>query len=81
VTTDQSTLLTAVAHDKFTDDLIYKIWNNFRPHSFVVRRQTQDLTQCKETLNERKCAVLVDIAENYSFVAHDAVQGYLWSSD
>jgi hypothetical protein len=73
--------MTAVAHDKFTDDLIYKIRNNFRPHSFVTRRQTQDLTQCKETLNECKCAVLVHFAENYSFVAHDTVQGYLWSND
>jgi hypothetical protein len=66
---------------EFIDDLTDKIWTTFRPHSFVAQHQAKVLTQSKQSLNEYECVVLVDFAENYSFVVQDAVQGCHLSND
>ena len=34
---------------------------------------------CRENLNQNKCLVLQDFAENYQYVVQDEVQSYIWS--
>jgi hypothetical protein len=50
-------------------------------NSFVPQLQAQILTQCKESLNGHEYVVLVDFAENCSFVVQDAAQECHWSND
>jgi hypothetical protein len=80
--TDCSALITVVVPcEEVIDDLTDKIWTTFCPYSFIAQLQSQILTHCKESLNGLGCVVLVDFAENFSFMVQDAVQGCHWSND
>ena len=52
-------------------------------HSFIAKpakAQAAYLSQQKESLTRGTAVVLLDFAENYSFVVQDAVQGYYWDN-
>ena len=42
----------------------------------LIQKYKQNLKIAKENLSENELIVLLDFAENYSFVVQDAVQGY-----
>ncbi len=48
--------------------------------SFIAKAQAAYLSQQKESLIRGTAVVLLDFAENYSFVVQDAVQGYYWDN-
>ena len=54
--------------------------NALTSHSFIAKAQAAYLSQQKESLTRGTAVVLLDFAENYSFVVQDAVQGYYWDN-
>jgi hypothetical protein len=51
-----------------------------RTHNFIAKSQSSFLSLCKENLKEGEAIVLLDFAENYSFVVQDAIQGFYWDN-
>ena len=49
-------------------------------HSYISRAQTSYYKMRKDNLDECSAIVLVDFAENYSFVVQDEVQGFHWNN-
>lgn len=54
--------------------------DNLRPHQFIAKAQAAFLRMTKETLELNNFVILMDFAENYSFVIQDAVQGQHWNN-
>ena len=74
--TDKSTLevhLTTL--QDFYDILVYSI-DKLTSHSYISRAQTSNFKRRKDVLDLDSAIVLVDFAENYSFVVQDEVQGF-----
>ena len=61
------------------EEIVLQI-NALTSHSFITKAQTAYLSQQKESLTGGTAVVLLDFAENYSFVVQDAVQGYYWDN-
>ena len=57
---------------KIVDD-VYEVWT----HHFIAKAQANHLKVAKENLCENELIVLLDFAENYSFVVQDAVQDFI----
>ncbi|KAG1670077.1 Regulating synaptic membrane exocytosis protein 2 [Nymphon striatum] len=51
-----------------------------RAHNFISKSQSSFLSLSKDNLKDGEAIVLLDFAENYSFVVQDAVQGYYWDN-
>ena len=60
---------------KIVDD-VYEVC----PHHFIAKAQANHLKMTKENLSENELIILLDLAENYSFVVQDAVQGFHWEN-
>ena len=58
---------------KIVDD-VYEVC----PHHFIAKVQANHLKMAKENLSKNELIILLDFAENYSFVVQDAVQGFHW---
>ena len=43
---------------------------------FIKDSQTSYLQDSKENLDSKTCIILMDFAENYSFIIQDAIQGF-----
>ncbi|XP_047129865.1 uncharacterized protein LOC124809907 [Hydra vulgaris] len=78
-TTDRTELLTInLPLNEFIDLLCEKL-DKITCHSFIAKSQSSYLKHLKETLSIDEAIVLVDFAENYTFVVQDEVQSYHWS--
>ena len=78
-TTDRSKMVTqSLSVDKFIDLLVGAI-DNLTSHSFIAKCQAKYLKRRKEELSDNCALVLVDFAENYSFVVQDEIQSFHWS--
>ncbi|KAG1656070.1 ARL14 effector protein [Nymphon striatum] len=51
-----------------------------RAHNFISKSQSSFLSLSKDNLKDGEAIVLLNFAENYSFVVQDAVQGYYWDN-
>lgn len=49
-------------------------------HDFIAKAQSAYLSTCKSNLTEETAIVLLDFAENYSFIVQDAIQGHHWNN-
>jgi hypothetical protein len=49
-------------------------------HHFIVKKQAEFLRLLKSKLPEAEVILLLDFAENYSFIVQDAAQGYHWDN-
>jgi len=49
-------------------------------HKFVSKHQSHYLAELKASILTTECIILLDFAENYSFVVQDAAQGYHWDN-
>lgn len=49
-------------------------------HHFVMKSQASYLRMLKEGLTPNIAVILLDFAENYSFIVQDAVQGHHWDN-
>ena len=61
------------------EEIVLQI-NALTSHSFIAKAQAAYLSGQKESLTRGTAVVLLDFAENYSFVVQDAVQGYYWDN-
>lgn len=61
-------------------DLFCEKFDSLRQHHFVAKSQSAYLRSRKETLQEDTAIVLLDFAENYSFLIQDAIQGFYWDN-
>lgn len=50
-------------------------------HHFTCKAQSQYLRQLKENLPTNHIIILLDFAENYSFICQDATQGFHWNTE
>ena len=48
-------------------------------HHYIKNSQATYLEHCKSTQPEDNALILLDFAENYSFIIQDAIQGYHWN--
>ena len=49
-------------------------------HHYIKNNQATYLEHGKSALPEDNALILLDFAENYSFIIQDAIQGYNWNS-
>ena len=80
ISTDRTTF---VNHYSTVEEFIAKIVDDVYevcPHHFIAKAQANHLKMTKENLSENELIILLDFAENYSFVVQDAVQGFHWEN-
>ena len=81
VSTDCTTL---VNHYSTVEEFIAKIVDDVYevcPHHFIAKAQANHLKMARENVSENELIILLDFAENYSFVVQDAVQqGFHWEN-
>ena len=78
--TDRTTLEThALPLERFYDVLISSI-DKLTSHSFISKVQSSYCKQLKVNLGDHTAIILVDFAENYSFIVQDEVQGFHWNN-
>ena len=63
--------------DDFLDNLVGK-FGKLTKHHYVAKKQAEFFKQLKENLQFGECVIVLDFAENYSFLVQDAVQGFHW---
>lgn len=57
-----------------------KYFENLRQHHSIAKAQASYLAKLKDELQENEAIVLLDFAENHSFVAQDVVQSFHWNN-
>ena len=56
------------------------VFDALRQHHYITKAQSSYLRTLKENLSSDTAVVLMDFAENYSFLIQDAVQGFYWDN-
>ena len=80
VTVDRTTLQDySKPLDEFIENLVEKL-DNLTSHHFIAKHQSRYLTSLKEELPPNEAVLILDFAENYSFIVQDAAQGYHWDN-
>jgi len=82
LTNDQNAV-TLVKLELLVSDFIEKICetiDKLRDHHFITKVQAAYYRRAKENLDSDTALILLDFAENYSFIVQDAVQGYHWNN-
>ena len=59
-------------------DLVVRSYDELRKHHYIMKSQSAYLRELKDSLGSHTAVVLLDFAENYSFLAQDVVQGHHW---
>ena len=65
--------------EEFFDDFLEKLsemLHDLTKHHFVSQKQAKFFKEKKESFQPGECALVLDFAENYSFVVQDAAQGF-----
>ena len=52
--------------------------NKLTAHHFISKHQSAYLSKLEEELTPDEVIIILDFAENYSFIVQDAAQGYHW---
>jgi len=80
VHTDRTTLTNiSMAVEGFVEH-VAESFDNLRQHHFIAKAQSSHLQASKSLIQDGTVIVLLDFAENYSFVVQDAVQGHHWNN-
>ena len=69
-------------HTLSIHDFIEKLSNKLdrlTSHSFISKAQSSHLKYLKQNIKPEECIILLDFAENYSFLAQDEVQSFFWN--
>ena len=76
LTTDHTTLQDfSMPLHEFMETLVKKS-ETLTTHHYIAKHQLVDLSALKENLGPEHAIIIIDFAENYSFVVQDAAQGY-----
>ena len=57
-------------------DMLYKL----PEHHFIAKSQNQYLKDLKASLKPNECIIILEFAENFSFVVQDAAQAFHWNN-
>ena len=80
VDTDRTTLI-CVEHEVHEfKDLVVRSYDELRKHQYIMKSQSADLRELKDSLRSHTAVILLDFDENYSFLVKDAVQGHHWDN-
>ena len=80
VCTDHTTLQTlSYTLNEFIDNLVTEV-DKLTSHHFIAKHQSQHLSTLKQNLQFNEAIMILDFAENYSFVVQDAAQGFHWDN-
>lgn len=80
VHTDRTTIIAQqLLIDDYLSELVDKV-DALTAHDFIAKHQAAYLQNLKSELTEERAIVLLDFAENYSFIVQDAVQGFYWDN-
>jgi hypothetical protein len=63
----------------FLDEFLSSL-NCLVTHHYISKKQSEYLQKVKSNLNIGEVLVILDYAENYSFVVQDSVQGFYWTN-
>lgn len=80
VHTDRTTLVDLQASTYSFIDSLCDACEKLCSHHFITKSQAQYLKEAKNTLEMDTAIILLDFAENYSFIVQDAVQGNHWDN-
>ena len=80
VSTDRTTLVNLESTvNEFIDILTDKVFELCH-HHFIKVQQAAYLSEAKAILDSETCIILMDFAENYSFLVQDAIQSFYWQN-
>ena len=80
MSTDRTTLITQqLPLGEFIELLVNKV-DDLTVHHYIAKHQSAYLTELKEKIPTNECIVILDFAENYSFIVQDAAQGFHWDN-
>ena len=65
--------------DEFLEVIVEKLKKLLSRH-FIYKRQQNFLKNKKETLSDNECIIILDFAENYTFMVQDAIQSFHWNN-
>jgi len=78
--TDRTTIVSLqLPVSEFIETLV-KALDALRHHHYIAKSQSTYLKSTKDSLHPGSIVILMDFAENYSFVVQDAVQGQHWNN-
>lgn len=80
VSTDRSQLVEEELDFNDFIDLLIKKLDKLTEHNYVAKKQGEYFKKLKENLQFGECVVVLDFAENYSFVVQDAAQSFHWNN-
>ena len=80
VHTNRTTLVTLSTSVQEFIQVACDAFDNLRQHHFVAKAQASYLSKLKDDISHDEAVVLLDFAENYSFLIQDAVQGHHWDN-
>lgn len=80
IQTDRANLISnQLSVEEFVKDVSAKL-TNLSVHHYIAKHQANYLKRLKENLQEDKLVILMDFAENYSFMMQDEIQGFHWDN-
>ena len=65
--------------DEFLEVIVEKL-KKLLSHHFIYKQQQNFLKNKKETLSDNECIIILDFAENYTFMVQDAIQSFHWNN-
>lgn len=68
-----------MTREEYCDALVEKL-NKLSVHHFIAKHQSAYLKNLKQNLAQDEAVILLDFAENYSFIVQNAIQGYHWDN-
>lgn len=81
VSTGRTTLVDLIcSYSEFTERLCNMIFD-LSQHHYIKEAQSLYLRESKQNLTCNTCIILMDFAENYTFLIQDAIQGYYWQNN
>ena len=79
ISTDRTIMNKLTSVDKYITLLANKVFA-LCEHHFIAKAQSDYLKTQKENLQHNEAIIVLDFAENCSFVIQDAVQGFNWEN-
>ena len=76
--TDRTTLISVEHEVHEFKDLVVRSYDELRKHQYIMKSQSADLRELKDSLRSHTAVILLDFDENYSVSVKDAVQGHHW---
>ena len=68
-----------ITSERFIDEFISTL-KKYQVHNFIIKQQALAFKESRENLDEGELVVILDFAENNSFVVQDEIQSFHWNN-